>query len=61
VWQAEPVKVASDAELWRWDARPTETWPPHPTPDRRSQVTHAPTLTGATMSHPARKSAVLRA
>ncbi len=26
VWQAEPVKVVFDAELWRWGARRTDTW-----------------------------------
>lgn len=26
MWQAEPVKVAFDAELWLWDARPTQSW-----------------------------------
>jgi Domain of unknown function (DUF1905) len=25
-WQAEPVRVVFDAELWLWDARRTETW-----------------------------------
>jgi len=26
VWQAGPVKVAFDAELWLWDARRTQSW-----------------------------------
>lgn len=26
MWQAEPVKVAFDAQLWLWDARKTQSW-----------------------------------
>ena len=26
VWQAEPVKVVFDAQLWLWDARRTQSW-----------------------------------
>jgi hypothetical protein len=26
VWQAEPVQVVFDAELWLWDARRTQSW-----------------------------------
>jgi Domain of unknown function (DUF1905) len=26
VWEAEPVQVAFDAELWLWDARRADAW-----------------------------------
>jgi hypothetical protein len=37
VWQAEPVKVAFDAELWLWDARRTQSWTFVSLPTRQSQ------------------------